>query len=196
MRKLPLILVLAATLPPAFGQIDSNSITVTASRSSSPRPPDLALFSVHVTAGLDSSLDDIIAALAGTGISAANLQSLSTSFYSYNSGSGPAQQSEMLDWWFTFTAPFTKNKDTITTLSNLQQAIARKNNGWTMSFLIQGAQSSGQPQSCSFQDLLADARAQAQKLADGVGSAGNILAMSSPTGTACNLTVKFALLRY
>jgi hypothetical protein len=157
------------------------------------------VFAVHVDSGLDTSLDDVIAALQGTGISAANLQNLSTLFNSRVSELGV--QTATLDWWFTFTAPLAKSKDTITMLTNLQATITQRNNGVTMSFSIQGTQSSAQLQACSLPDLLPNARTQAQKLADGAGvSVGNILAMSSPTATGqlitCTLTVKFALLRY
>jgi uncharacterized protein YggE len=194
MRKSPLILALVLSSSLAFGQLDSNSITVTASRSNAPGPPDLLVFSVVVTSGLDTSLDAVIALLQGTGITAANLQSLDQS--SLFNGSGPV--TETLNWRFSFTAPLTKNKDTIAILTSLQQTIAKKNNGVTMSFSIQGTRTSVQPpQTCAQSDLLTDARTQAQKLADGAGvSVGNILAMSSSTYATCSLTVKFALLRY
>jgi hypothetical protein len=182
------------SLSTAFGQLDSNSITVTASRGSSSGPPDQAVFSVSVASGVDTSLDDVIALLQGTGISAANLQALDE--YPVSTGV-PGQRAETLNWRFSFNAPLAKNKDTIAILTNLQANIAKKNNGVTMSFSIQGTQSSVQPQTCSLSDLLTDARTQAQKLADGAGvSVGNILAMSSPTGAVCFLTVRFALLRY
>jgi uncharacterized protein YggE len=194
MRKLPLFLTLVLSFSAAFGQVDSNSITVTSSRGSSSGPPDQAIFGVSVTSGLDTSLDDVIALLQGTGISAANLQALDE--YLVATGMS-GQPTDTLNWRFSFNAPLAKNKDTIAMLTNLQATIAKKNNGMTMSFSIQGTQSSVQPQTCSQSDLLTDARTQAQKLADGAGvSVGNILAMSSPTGTACILTVKFALLRY
>ena len=196
MRKVLLISALVLSSSLAFGQVDSNSITVTASRGNSSGPPDLAVFSVQVNSGLDTSLDDVIAALQGSGISAANLQNVYTLLISANSARAP-QQIEMLAWSFTLTAPFPKNKDTITMLTIVQQTIAKKNNGQAMFFSIQGTQSSVQPQACSLADLLADARTQAQKLADGAGvSVGNILAMSSPTAGVCTLTVKFGLLRY
>jgi hypothetical protein len=194
MRTFPLILALVLSSSLAFGQLDSNSITVTAFRSGASGPPDQALFGVVVTSGLDTSLDAVIALLQGTGITAANLQSLDES--SLYNGSGPV--TETLNWRFSFTAPLTKNKDTIASLTSLQQTIAKKNNGVTMSFSIQGTQTSVQPpQTCSQSDLLTDARTQAQKLADGAGvSVGNILAMSSSTFATCSLTVKFALQRY
>jgi hypothetical protein len=209
MQTFPIILALVLSSSLAFGQLDSNSITVTASRSNASGPPNLAVFSVVVTSGLDTSLDDVIALLQGTGISAANLQSLDQ----YRLSNAPGQVTETLNWRFSFTAPLTKNKDTIAMLTSLQQAIAKMNNGQTMSFSIQGSQSSVQPQVCSLPDLLTDARAQAQKLADGAGlGVGNILAMSSSTtgvsaagiagillgasSSPCILTVRFALLRF
>ena len=122
----------------------------------------------------------------------------------------------MLAWSFRFAVPFSRNKDILSTLSNLRQTIANKNNGAGLSFYFQGTQSSAQSQqTCSVSDLLTDARAQAQKLAAGAGvSVGNILAMSSPVGAGfasvpglgpssvpsavpvCTLTVKFALSRF
>ena len=55
MRKLPLIAAFFLSLSLAFGQIGSNSITVTASQSNASSLPDQAVFSVQVTSGLDSS---------------------------------------------------------------------------------------------------------------------------------------------
>ena len=193
MRTIPVILASVLSLSLAFAQVDSNSITVTASRNNASGPPDLLVFSVMVTSGLDTSLDAVIALLQGTGIAAANLQSLGQSRLS----NAPGQVTETLNWRFSFTSPLTKNKDTIAMLTGLQQTIAKNNTGVTMSFSIQGTQSSAQPQTCLLPDLLTDARSRAQKLADGAGvSVGNILAMSSPTAAVCFLTVRFALLRY
>ena len=167
------------------------------------------MFSVQVTTGLDSSLDDVIAVLQGSGISAANFQGLN-SFLNYI---GPAQPTQTLSWSFQLTTPLAKVKDTITMLSSLQAKIAAQNNGLALSFSIQGTQSSAQPAACSLPALLTNARTQAQNLADGAGlSVGNILAMSSSiagvsavgiagvllgasTASPCIVTVKFALLR-
>lgn len=213
MRKLPLLPALLVSLTLAFGQVDSNSITVTASRANASVQPDQAVFNVQVNSGLGASLDDVIAALKGSGISAANFQGLSAFFPAGVSGPGTTVPAQALDWSFQLAAPLAMVKDTITTLSSLQQKIAAQNNGLALSFSIQGTQSSA-PQACSLPNLLADARTQAQNLADGAGvNVGNILAMSSMTiGAApaggisgillgapvapCTLTVKFALLRY
>ena len=168
------------------------------------------MFNVQVNSGLDSSLDDVIAALQGSGITAANFQGLS-SFVAYGTGAAPPAQA--LDWSFQLVAPLAKVKDTITTLSSLQPKLAAQNNGLSLSFSIQGTQSSAQPAACSLTALLANARTQAQNLANGAGlSVGNILAMSSSTAgvsavglagallgvsssSPCILTVRFALLR-
>ena len=215
MRKTLLILGLALPISLAFGQLDSNSITVTASRSTTTGvQPDQAVFTVQVSSGLDASLDDVIAALQGSGVTASNFFALN-SFVLYPAS--PAQQAPLLAWTFRYATPLAKIKDTITLLTSLQQSIANKHSGLTLTFGLQGFQASAQ--NCSLSDLIADARAQAQKLADAGGvSVGNVLAISSPTGTsslnaiqaaplgastsppsgppACAVTVKFALLRF
>ncbi len=203
----------------AFGQLDSNSVTVSASRSANLQA-DQIVFAVYVDSGTNLSVDDVVAALAGTGITAANLSSI-----------GPAQQyptppDPTVEWVFALTAPISKVKDTAALLANLQQSIAKKNNGLTMSFRIQGTQVSqelAQSQPCVLQDLIAAARSQAQKLADAADVfVGPVLALSGSTSTvsgstsnilpgpygpiygqiygpssysSCYVTVKFTLLR-
>ena len=209
MRKLPLITVFFVSLSLAFGQIGSNSITVTATQSNASSLPDQAVFNVQVTSGLDSSMDDVIAALQGSGITAANFQGLNSFF---NTIPGVASPTQTLNWSFQLVVPLAKVKDTITTLSSLQAKIAAQNNGLSLSFSIQGTQSSAQPAACSLSNLLTNAQTQAQNLANGAGvSVGNILAMSSSTSgvtgvglagallgassSPCILTVRFALVR-
>lgn len=168
------------------------------------------MFNVQLNSGLDSSLDDVIAALQDSGITAANFQGLNSFF---NTIPGVASPTQTLNWSFQLVTPLAKVKDTITTLSSLQAKIAAQNNGLSLSFSIQGTQSSAQPAACSLSNLLTNAQTQAQNLANGAGvSVGNILAMSSSTsgvtgvGLAgvllgasyslpCILTVRFALVR-
>ena len=165
----------------AFGQIDSNAVTVTASRNANLQP-DTVLFSVTVTSGFNAGLDDILAALAGSGITAANLSNVSSQpgILSFNPGPGiitiqPAQSG--LQWTFTLPVPLSKLKDTIASLTTLQQTIAQKNPGMSMTFSVQGTQAS--PQQCSTPDLISDARAQAQKLANAAGvSVGPIIGVA------------------
>ena len=112
----------------------------------------------------------------------------------------------------------------VTALTSLQQSITQANSGFTLSFSVQNAQVSTtllQSQSCSIPGLIADATAQAQKLAGADGlNLGSILAMSSNTSSpvasnsvpvaiagsfvsseltvpqSCALTVKFAVTRF
>ena len=174
-------------IPLVFGQLDSNSVTVTATRSTA-QQPDQVLFEVIVQSSINTGLDSVVAALQGSGITAANLSGV---------GSGPqlipvispAPQplpttiTPMIEWAFTLPVPLVKIKDTASTLSALQKSIAQQSNGLTLSFNVQGAQVSTQSQQsqvCPIPDLLTDATAQAQKLAAAAGlSLGVVLAMSS-----------------
>jgi hypothetical protein len=163
------------------------------------------------------------AALQGSGITAANFSAVTVPFVGNLIPPQPPTVTPMLQWTFALPAPLAKIKDTIATLTGLQQRIAQQNNGLTLSFNVQGTQVSGQLQQsqvCPTSDLLADATAQAQKLAGAAGlSLGAILAISSGTSvpgnvgsavsiagalifappvlpSVCSMTVKFALLRY
>jgi hypothetical protein len=70
-----LIFLLAPAL--LFGQLSTNTVSVTAS-SSSTQQPDQAVFSVTVSSGIDKNLSDILSALSGSGISGANLVSVAS----------------------------------------------------------------------------------------------------------------------
>lgn len=202
----------------AYAQLDSNSVTVTAFRNVNLQP-DQIIFSVRVNSGLNTSLDEIIAVLQGSGIGIANFSSVSTgNSFTFNLPPPGAQPEPMLEWDFVLPVPLSKMKDTTTTLSNLQQTITQRNKGLTLWFYVQGSQVSlqlQQSQSCPIADLLADARAQAQKLANASGqNVGNVLAMSSSIATTvsngvalagfpyssylpgCSMTAKFALGRF
>ena len=223
-KRLPIFLLILS-VPLAFAQLDSNSVTVTATRGMS-QQPDQVLFGVTVQSGLGASLDDVVAALQGSGITAANFSGVSTSPFglTINPAPGPTIL-PMLQWTFGLQVPLAKIKDTIAALSALQKSIAQQAKGLTLSFSVQGAQVSAQQQQsqvCPTADLLADAQAQAQKLAGAAGlSVGSVLAMSSGTSissnalavpiisnlsflsatassfpSVCSMTVKFALLRY
>ena len=205
-----------------FGQLESDTVTIQASRSVN-LTPDQAAFYVSVTADPTTSLDQIVAALSGVGITASNFSSV------YG---GIGNQSS-LQWSFTLATPFSKMKTTIASLTALQRSIGQNNSGRTLEFQVQGTQVSAQAiqsQASAVKDLVADAQAQAQNLAAAAGLAigpvvsisdGNSLAgttsyavyagttipnerlslssfllwyTTSPPG--CYLEVKFKLLRY
>jgi len=223
LKRLPIFLLIL-TVSGAFAQLDSNSVTVTATRSTTPQP-DQVLFGVTVQSGLSTNLDDVVAALHGSGITAANFAGVSMAPNLVFTGGPqlpPTVMAPPLQWLFALPAPLAKIKDTIATLTALQKSIAQQNSGLTLSFSVQGTQISAQlqqSQACPISDLLADAQAQAQKLAGAAGlSLGAVLAMASGTSasgsagsvvayaallsappvlpTVCSMTVKFAMLRY
>jgi uncharacterized protein YggE len=214
MRKCFLILALLAFASLISAQTDSNSITVTASRNPNLQA-DQAVFGVSVSSGLDASLGDVFGALQGSGITLANFTGVSTppQYFIANPPTTTSPFPPEAQWLFTLAVPLSKIKDTIASLTTVQQNAAKKNNGLSVTFQIQGSQVSLQAlqsQTCALTDLIADARAQAQKLADAAGmGVGVILAMSSATSVPVigsysslapppnfTLTVKFALQRF
>jgi uncharacterized protein YggE len=195
-------------LPAVFGQLTSNSVTVTATRNTNVQPDQL-LFRVSVDGPLTLTRDEAVAALEGSGITAANFAGIST-VQQYDPRSN--QPVTQIEWSFALPASIADMKSTIATLSALQKSNAQKNNGLTISFGVAGTQLSPQAQqsqACSLADLISDARAQAQKMASAAGvSLGGVLALSGASVTsvpagqpfsspsylpACVLTVKFAL---
>ena len=158
MRRIAAILVFASCCSLAFAQLDSNSITVSASNNVTLQP-DQAIFSVSVTSGLTTGFDDVLAALQGSGITAANLSGVTTQndFAVLSGGPGGQIPPPMLTWSFTLTSPLTNTKSTVASLTTLQQNIAKANNGLTLSFSIVGTQVSqqlAQSQTCSIPSLL------------------------------------------
>jgi hypothetical protein len=222
-KRLPIFLLILS-IPGAFAQLDSNSVTVTATRSMT-QQPDQVVFAIIVQSGLSTSLDDVVAALHPLGITAANLSGVGSGgqLFSVISPTPPQMITPMLEWAFALPVPIAKIKDTASAISALQKTIVQQNNGLTLSFNVQGTQVSTQLQQsqvCPIPDLLSDAQTQAQKLVSAAGlSLGSVLAMSSGTSipvgavssvslsgfllatppifpSACSMTVKFALLRY
>jgi len=147
----------------AFGQLETDTITIQASRYMNPTP-DQVSFYITATADPASSLDQIVAALSGLGITASNLSGM----YGANDNRGSLQ------WSFALPTPLAKISATIASLVTLQQSMVKNNSGMSLTFQFQGAYVSPeafQSQSCSAKDLVADAKAQAQKVAGTAGFA-------------------------
>ena len=212
MLRCTVLLLFVASAPLAFGQLDTNTITVSASRSVS-LMPDQVVFTVTVQSGLNVGLDDVLAALQGTGITAANFTSSNGGFVVFDPTTALHPP---IQWTFSLPVPLTKIKDTLTALSALQKTIGQNNSGMSVAFTLHGPQVSAQlfsSQSCSLADLIVDARTQADKLAGAAGlRVGGILAMSTFASSSignvgnpffgssvvppgCSATIKFALLR-
>lgn len=187
MRSAAFLLAIISLCPLAFGQLDSNSITVTAANNVTLQP-DQAVFAVSVISPLTTGFDDVLAALAGSGITAGNFSSVNTqSDFSLIGGTGqlPPLLPPMLTWTFSLLAPLANTKATVASLTTLEQNIAKAHSGLTLSFSIAGTQISqqlAQSQTCSLPDLIASATTQAQALATAGGvTLGSILALASTT---------------
>ena len=189
-----LLLVLPAL---AVAQITANTVTVTASQTSAAQP-DTAFFSITVTSGIDKNFSDIIGALQGSGMTAANFVDLSsTTITVINPGSGPAPGPQpQLGWGFQLTVPLSKVKDTTAALTALAQTLPQNNSGLSLTFALSSTRVLGQTANCSPADLIANARTQAQQLTSAAGLvAGMIQSISTSVGPAasCFLTVRFLL---
>ena len=188
MRFLGICVFIIFSCAAAFAQLDSNSVTVTATRPTT-APVDQVIFGVYVDSDLTKSLSDIVNAVSGAGITQANFASLSQS----------SSQAQPIEWGFNLTVPLASLGATATALTALQQSITANNSGLRLSsFSVLNSQSS-QTGPCSIPGLFSDASAQAQSLANGAGrSLGGILALSASTAAGgaispCSLTLKFAL---
>jgi uncharacterized protein YggE len=185
-----------------FAQPAPNTITVTATRAVSVQP-DQVVFNVTVTSPVTSSRDEVVAALQGSGITLANFTSVYSTQTVVSQQIGQASSNQLvtvLQWNFTLTVPLANLKSTIDTLTGLQMALSTAKNGMSMGFSVQGMQASAQAQQaqpCSLSGLIADARAQALKIANAASATlGNIVALSNAvadTSPVCSATVTFGL---
>jgi uncharacterized protein YggE len=191
----------ALTLIPAlaWAQLSPNTVTVTAS-SGFTAQPDQALFSISVGAGIDKGLDDIVKALAGSGITAANLAGISNQFSTIPATTGVPV---LNTWTFQLAVPLANIQSETASLISLQNSLAQNslaqnNSGLSLSFALQNAQTSGQQfQNCDLGGLVASARAQAQTLAAAAGMTLTAIvsmvgAISQPA-SSCSLSATFAL---
>jgi len=190
----------------AWGQLQTNSIVVTASRTLN-AIPDQAVFSVTVYSGYGTSLNEVVDAVSSVGITSSNFVT-----FGYPFSVLPANYS--VEWDFNLTVPLSSLSGTIASLSALQ---SKGSNGLAISFSLQGTNASPAAQpACVIADLVADATGQAQQLADAANlRLGPILAVSdqavagilvflvagipfftsSTPPLACVATVKFGIVR-
>jgi hypothetical protein len=172
------LLILLIAVTPVFGQLESNTLAITANRSVTLQPNDVT-FTVLVGSSGSTDLDQVVAAVSALGISSANLTSVS-------GGIVPPS----VQWNFTLAVPIAKLATTIGSLTQLQQNITQNNSGLTLTFTVQGTQASQlsqklqQSQPCSSADLIADATAQGQKLTAAAGlTLGPIIRLSNAPST-------------
>ncbi|MBV8729352.1 MAG: SIMPL domain-containing protein, partial [Acidobacteriia bacterium] len=184
---------------PLLAQIANNAITVTASQNATAQP-DEVVFSVVVGSGLDQTLDSIVNAVSGVGITAANLVSLvapnsSVSTCPAYPGSTGVQcpPTPPEQWSFQVVVPFSKMKDTAAALAGLQSSIGNTTAGLSLSFSVVGTQSSIQSPACDLASLVSQARTNAQQIASAASlTPGAVIGLSGYT-SQCSLTARFAL---
>jgi hypothetical protein len=181
----PLIFFLSAGFLGA--QLSTNTATVTVSQNTSSQP-DEVVFNLILTSGVNQGLSDVVTALAGIGITSANLTGL---------GYSPTP-SPQLQWQFQLAVPLATVKATTAALAALMKSVPQSNSALSLSFSVFGSQNSGaQTQNCDFTALMSNARLQAQNLANAAGYiVGRVLAISSTTSEGlgdCTATVKFGV---
>ena len=153
MRRL--LLWLACT-PLAFAQLDSNTLTIVATRTADLKPDQIQV-SVDVTISQDFTLDAALAAVPGVGITIDD-------FVAVQSFSGSQNT-----WYFQLLVPFSKLTTTISALRAAQQKTPKQAD---ISFQIGGPQFSNEllaAQRCQYGALLWDAQVQARKWASAAG---------------------------
>ena len=183
MRKLKLCGWILALAAPLFGQLDDNTLTVTASRTSLLQP-DQALFLVNLTADVSASLDDVVAALQGSGITAADLGGVG----SLQSAPAAPNSPTLTTWTFSLAVSFSQMNGTLSALAAIQQNLAKAGNGMDMTYYLQGTQISAAlqaAQTCPLTALVGSAQSEAQQIAAAAGrKVGPIVGMSDGTSVS------------
>jgi uncharacterized protein YggE len=153
------------------GQTSQRTLTVAASRTINVAPDQVAL-AAYVDTTVDGTLDDAVAALAGTGFTAANLLNVS-----------PLYSQSGNEWLFSVTVPLAKITDSLAALQKVQNGVSGMAGVVTaVGFDVQGTQVSSDlaaAQDCTKTALISDAQAYARRVAAAAGVALNgILAIS------------------
>jgi uncharacterized protein YggE len=178
-------IALLAAQSAVFAQMDSNTLTITATRALNLQP-DQAVLGIYINTPLSTGLDQVTSTLSGTGITAANLVSVNTQ-PAVQPILGSTQAAQALQWTFNVTVPFSKMKDTLASLATSQQGIGQQS-GWSLTYFVQGTKVSAEllaSEACALPALVSDARAQAQQVAAAAGvSVGAIVALSDGGGVS------------
>lgn len=150
--------------PPLFTKTESNTLAITASEQLNPQP-DQVLFYIYVDASPSKSLNDILAALQGLGVTAGEL------FYTYPASNGNLQ------WQFSVPVPLTNLQTTEAAL------VALSSSAMPVTFFTVGLQTSPAlvaSETCPVASLISAAQTQAQAIATAAGiSTGPILSLDT-----------------
>ncbi len=170
------VFVVLCAAPLVFGQTASNTLRISASRTINAQP-DQVVFSFAVSAPASEGLDEVVSGLSSLGVTTANLQSI---YGPSTLGSGKSTQSVM-QWSFSLPVAYSKAGAVASALGSLRGPLTLVSYG---SGPGTSTQSRAQQQ-CPYTDLVADAQAQAQKVAAASGfTVGPIVAISDGTDAA------------
>ncbi|MBV9744390.1 MAG: SIMPL domain-containing protein [Acidobacteriia bacterium] len=154
-------------------QSGTNSISIVATRPN-PATPDQTTVNISVTSGVSATLDTITGALSTAGITGFTFDGVNT--YSVTQPSGTQQAT--LRWTFAETIAFTNLKTTLSQLSAAAKNFGGQNSGLGLAFQAGGVSISQTP-ACPEAGLIADAKAQAQKVAAAAGvTAGPVISLN------------------
>ncbi len=162
--------------------LDSNSITVSVSRSTTLRA-EQANFAMSVRSGLDSNLTAIVSALTAAGIQQGDFAGVyDFSTFTNITFRDPGEVRE-LNWQFSYSVPFSKLNETLNSLAASAIKVSSANPRLTMSFSLSGSTVSdasiAEARRKLLPGLMDDARKQAGLLADAGGLAvGQVLAIT------------------
>ena len=162
------IILLLAAASAAFGQLDSNVVTITVSRQLSVQPDEVSV-TVYVTSPPDQTLDQVLAALKGTKIQAADL----SNFYT---------QGTTLLWSFTPVLPFSDMKSVLPALESLKVGAPVGVDTYYVNTTVSAAATA--LQQCPYPALINDARLQGGKLAAAVGGTVGPIVSIAPVVSA------------
>jgi uncharacterized protein YggE len=167
----------------AVGQPAARTLTVGASRNVNVAN-DLVAIDARVDTAAGLALADAVAALPGTGVTAANFRNVYGS--SQNGFVSGSPDGSGLEWDFLISVPFSKMKETLAALQSLQQNAQGTKGGkgpvYAISFSVAGTQPSPDliaAQNCTNAALVSDAQAHARRVAAAAGVAlGDIMSIS------------------
>jgi hypothetical protein len=166
MKRICVILVAAASLSAAA--LDNNTVTVTATRSLNLTPDQVFIYVTLWTAP-DAGLDDALAKLQGTGITADSLTSVGPGYVSFLNG---ALNPAYTQWTFLLSIPFSKLKDTLAALTQAQKNVGTIQGQPALNANVGGvgiSAASQAAQPCPLTALVSDARRQANAMAAAAG---------------------------
>lgn len=168
------ILWLLAVAGAVFGQSDSNTITITASRTV-PAQPNSATVQVQVALPQASTLDNALAITKAAGFAASDFTGLSGPSYVYNPFPGNFQPP--VYWTLSKTVSAADVPAILSSLDSARKAMLQNQSGTDLLYSVSNA--IPQAPDCVYPALIGDAQAQAAKVAEAAGrKAGGIISLA------------------